>query len=150
MKQYKSHKIVEAAKIVGIRENGNPDTPTLVLEDNETVDKLPDWHAQHKPEVGGYFVQYADGYQSYSPKEAFESGYTDLLALERKLIDAVKEEAIMKYFAYKHLPPFLQVISRPWCDLALTTLSLPKSAERAVALRKLLEGKDAAVRAALP
>lgn len=39
---------------------------------------------KHNPEVGGYFVQYADGYQSFSPGAAFEEGYTraDLNALE--------------------------------------------------------------------
>lgn len=25
--------------------------------------------------IGGYFIRYDDGYESYSPKEAFESGY---------------------------------------------------------------------------
>jgi hypothetical protein len=34
--------------------------------------------AKHKPEVGGYFVVYADGYQSFSPAQAFEEGYTRL------------------------------------------------------------------------
>jgi hypothetical protein len=33
---------------------------------------------KHKPEVGGYFVQYADGYKSFSPAQAFEEGYTRL------------------------------------------------------------------------
>ena len=28
--------------------------------------------------VGGYFVVYADGYRSWSPKKAFEDGYTKL------------------------------------------------------------------------
>jgi hypothetical protein len=32
--------------------------------------------AKHKPEVGGYFVVYTDGYESYSPAKAFEEGYT--------------------------------------------------------------------------
>lgn len=31
---------------------------------------------KHNPEVGGYWVQYKDGYQSYSPAKAFEDGYT--------------------------------------------------------------------------
>lgn len=31
---------------------------------------------KHSPKVGGYFVVYPDGYQSWSPEEAFESGYT--------------------------------------------------------------------------
>ena len=34
--------------------------------------------ARHQPEVGGYFVRYEDGYESFSPAAAFESGYTRL------------------------------------------------------------------------
>lgn len=57
---------------------------------------------------------------------------------------------IMKYFVFAHLPERVQRYSIPWCVLACeVTESIPASAERTVALRKLLEGKDAAVRAAL-
>lgn len=31
---------------------------------------------KHDPECGGYLVIYKDGYMSYSPKEAFEDGYS--------------------------------------------------------------------------
>lgn len=43
-----------------------------------------DYIVRHKPEAGGYFVQYVDGYKSFSPAQAFEEGYTraDLNALE--------------------------------------------------------------------
>ena len=39
--------------------------------------------------------------------------------------------------------------SKMFADVAIECMQLPRSAERSVALRKLLEGKDAAVRAAL-
>jgi len=59
-------------------------------------------------------------------------------------------DPILQYFTYDHLPPHLASVSQPWCELArLITATLPQNAERTVALRKLLEGKDAAVRAAL-
>lgn len=59
-------------------------------------------------------------------------------------------DPIMRYFAYEHLPAHLQAVSRPWCELATRVVAeLPRNPERTVALRKLLEGKDAAVRAAL-
>jgi hypothetical protein len=32
--------------------------------------------SKHKPVEGGYFVVYEDGYKSFSPAEAFESGYS--------------------------------------------------------------------------
>lgn len=55
---------------------------------------------------------------------------------------------ILQFFAYEHLPPHLQAVSKPWCDLAREQAeSLPDNPEKTVALRKLLEGKDAAVRA---
>jgi hypothetical protein len=41
--------------------------------------------AKHKPEVGGYFVQYEDGYLSFSPAAAFESGYTEVRAPKVKV-----------------------------------------------------------------
>jgi hypothetical protein len=69
---------------------------------------------------------------------------------------------IMQFFAYEHLPPHLQMVSRPFCQLAHAIVegdngaasgdvtmgpALPRNPERTVALRKLLEAKDAAVRA---
>jgi len=62
----------------------------------------------------------------------------------------VGEDAILKFFAYEHLPEHLQPHSRMFALLAQRLLMLPRSAERTVALRKLLEAKDAGVRAALP
>jgi hypothetical protein len=55
---------------------------------------------------------------------------------------------IMQFFAFAHLPAALQDVSRPFCELAGTIVAtLPRNPERTVALRKLLEAKDAAVRA---
>jgi len=61
------------------------------------------------------------------------------------------EEPILRYFAWQHLPQVLQDVSRGFGELALWMVdTLPRSAERAAGLRKLLEAKDCAVRAALP
>lgn len=79
MPQYRCHKVVRAAKITALRQNGNPDMPDLVLgEIGGIVTVLPDWHAKNKPQVGGYYVVYEDGYRSYSPAKAFEEGYVSL------------------------------------------------------------------------
>lgn len=60
------------------------------------------------------------------------------------------EEAILQFFAYDHLPVHLQAVSQPFCTLAESIVSeLPRNPERSTALRKLLEAKDAAVRARL-
>lgn len=59
-------------------------------------------------------------------------------------------EAIMQFFTYAHLPAPLQPMSRAFATLAeQVLLTAPRGPERSVALRKLLEGKDAAVRALL-
>ena len=60
------------------------------------------------------------------------------------------QEPILQFFAYEHLPPHLQAVSKPFGDLAKTIVDeLPRNPERTVALRKLLEAKDCAVRALL-
>jgi len=74
------------------------------------------------------------------------------------------KDRMLQFFEYKHLPPNLQRISMPFYNLAHAMVEgdngpesgtctfgppLPANAERTVALRKLLEAKDCAVRAAL-
>lgn len=57
-------------------------------------------------------------------------------------------EHIMQFFAYGHLPEHLRAISKPFSDMAENIVNtIPRNPERTVALRKLLESKDAAVRA---
>jgi hypothetical protein len=78
--------------------------------------------------------------------------------------DTQKPEHILQFFAYSHLPPHLQMVSKPFCQIAYAIVNgngseesgavttggaLPRNPERTVALRKLLEAKDAAVRAVL-
>lgn len=58
-------------------------------------------------------------------------------------------EPLLQFFAYAHLPPHLQEVSKPFGELANHLLTLPRNPERTVALRKLLEAKDCAVRAVL-
>lgn len=58
-------------------------------------------------------------------------------------------EWIMQFFKYDHLPHHLQLVSKPFAELAEIINQLPSNAERATALRKLLEAKDCAVRAQL-
>jgi len=57
---------------------------------------------------------------------------------------------IMRFFAFEHLPEHLQAVSKPFCETAeWVELNLEPSAEKSAGLRKLLEAKDCAVRAAL-
>lgn len=64
--------------------------------------------------------------------------------------DGAANEPMLKWFEYGHLPERLQEVSFPFHQLACHLVDLvPRSPERSVALRKLLESKDAAVRAFL-
>jgi hypothetical protein len=64
--------------------------------------------------------------------------------------DEVSADHILRFFHYSHLPAALQARSKPFCDLARHIIdTTPRNAERTVALRKLLEAKDAGVRAGL-
>lgn len=59
-------------------------------------------------------------------------------------------EKLLSYFRYEHLPADLREVSKLYADLAHEVYHrLPAGAEGTVALRKLLESKDAAVRSAL-
>ena len=60
------------------------------------------------------------------------------------------QEHILQFFRFEHLPAPLQAVSAPFGELAREiVVTLPRNPERTVALRKLLEAKDAAVRAHL-
>lgn len=57
---------------------------------------------------------------------------------------------ILKYFEYRHLPERLADVSKEFAVIATWVDEfLPDCEEKSVALRKLLEAKDAAVRAKL-
>jgi hypothetical protein len=66
-------------------------------------------------------------------------------------MDEKPKPAIMRYFAYGHLPENLQTISKPFGEMAeMFDRLLPDGAEKSAGMRKLLEAKDCMVRASLP
>lgn len=75
--RYRCHKEVWALKIKEVMLAPAGDH-AIVPEDNRygPFPITEEFRAKHNPQAGGYWVQYADGYTSYSPAEAFESGYT--------------------------------------------------------------------------
>lgn len=58
-------------------------------------------------------------------------------------------EHVLQFFTYEHLPEHLQKISKPFCELANTLTEELEGPELTICLRKMLEAKDCAVRAAL-
>lgn len=84
MDRYKSHKIVEAGKITGIEQMEGVASATITIESGGNFRVGSNWvlRAGGVPDiskiVGGYYVRYEDGFESWSPAEAFEQGYTRL------------------------------------------------------------------------
>jgi hypothetical protein len=91
--KYKCHKEVWALKIQSIDQSPADEVSSseygtwrLIPEDPRYAYlTVPHAYVQrHNPQPGGYYVRYADGYESYSPAEAFESGYR-LIAADQYL-----------------------------------------------------------------
>jgi hypothetical protein len=60
----------------------------------------------------------------------------------------MSDEPILQFFRFDHLREELRAVSEPFGSLAqFIVAQLPRNPERTTALRKLLEAKDAAVRA---
>jgi len=77
LKTYKCHKEVQAFKIKTLFKYTNGEgwlSPNNDSSDIISVTK--EYMQKHKPKIGGYYVVYEDGYQSFSPAKAFEDGYT--------------------------------------------------------------------------
>jgi hypothetical protein len=76
--KYKCHKEVYALKIrsVDVQDGKTVLTPEDTVFAPFPVDEA--YVQKHKPDAGGYYVVYADGYKSFSPAKAFEDGYTKL------------------------------------------------------------------------
>lgn len=85
---YRCHKLVGALLIVSIVaarvSDGHPvGSKILSFEDfEETMMVDAGFIAKHEPVIGGYIVFYRDGYTSFSPKEAFEEGYSKVAPFE--------------------------------------------------------------------
>ena len=76
MPKYKCYKEVWALKIEGIK-HAEDGSATIIPEDHRygAIEVDTAYMQKHQPTVGGYYVVYKDGYKSFSPAEAFESGY---------------------------------------------------------------------------
>lgn len=74
--QYLCHKKVRACQIGLVHKK---DGQWLLTPADESISQIvvtEHYMKKHQPAAGGYFVLYEDGYESFSPAEAFESGYS--------------------------------------------------------------------------
>jgi hypothetical protein len=105
--------------------------------------------------AGSTYDEIREKLKSAGYEHAFVDGAIDMhgIGLVREgdeTREQSRQEPILQFFRYAHLPERLAAVSKPFGDMAHDIVTrLPRNPERTVALRKLLEAKDAAVRAAL-
>lgn len=75
MPRYKCHKEVHALKIAQVITHEGATTIVPADEGYAPFAVPPEYREKHKPQAGGYYVVYEDGYASFSPAKAFEDGY---------------------------------------------------------------------------
>jgi hypothetical protein len=92
-----------------------------------------------------------DCYTLVNESTRIERGKDDLVSNVREHPNYIEPHYLLQFFKFAHLPEALQSISRPFCQLAeaIDQSSADGNPEKGMALRKLLEAKDCAVRAAI-
>lgn len=137
---YRSHKTVHALKITEVHQPDGAGTPGSLHFDGWSPRVMTaEWMTKHAPQAGGYWVRYEDGYESWSPAEAFEKGYTPIDAPHPSIED------INNRFDY-HAPPNQRVVEaheRTRIDLRLCAQEalrrIPPSREASLFLTKMEE-----------
>lgn len=72
--RWRCHKEVNALKISDVTEASFGGR--FLHGDGAVMLVSSEYVRKHNPQIGGYYVLYDDGYQSFSPALAFEAGYT--------------------------------------------------------------------------
>lgn len=77
LQRYQCHKQVSAGKILFMAKDEQGGKLMLHLDNLANIVSVDlSYLDKHKPQIGGYYVVYEDGYESFSPAEAFEQGYS--------------------------------------------------------------------------
>lgn len=77
MPRYVSHKRVHALEIKEVRQHYHSSGEALVkFSDDSTRVLSPSLFTRYIPIPGDFYVVYEDGYESFSPRQAFLDGYT--------------------------------------------------------------------------
>lgn len=103
MPRYQCHKQVRALKIRAVVSTIHGPTLDFTDRPDDALVVGEAWVARHRPEAGGYYVVYEDGYASFSPAAAFESGYTLIPADHRDRVraeHAARSEELVRLRAF--------------------------------------------------
>lgn len=77
LQRYQCHKQVSAGKILFMAKDEQGGKLMLHIDNLANIVPVDlAYLEKHKPQIGGYYVVYEDGYESFSPAEAFEQGYS--------------------------------------------------------------------------
>ncbi len=159
--QYQSHKKVWALKIKNVLVLPLPPDAATWLDgafeaklEFEDPSYLPrtvsgEWLSKHKPEPGGYWVQYASGYESYCPGPEFEEGNLLITAAMRVPPATARHQSFSKadldnWFSY-HAPSAETLQDyhaiRTAAKIFAETINkhVPAGADKSDAMRKLRE-----------
>lgn len=152
MPQYQSHKKVWALKIKSVSNPSNPvDYPqvTVVFEDERFHPTTFNVKNKPEPKAGWYLVEYEDGYQSFSPADAFEDGYKPVGLLQAAGLlpkgpdlRSFSQAEIDNWFTY-HSPTQEQLLQyheiRTAAKIFAETINrhVPGSADKTAAMREL-------------
>jgi hypothetical protein len=77
MPRYKSHKTVWALEIDEVQKIDHDMTSRLTFRDEgyASIVVPGEMFSRYRPVPGDFYVQYEDGYKSFSPRKAFLGGY---------------------------------------------------------------------------
>jgi len=142
--------VVRAIKIECIRNTIGGEAELVFRPRNvRPVRVSPAFLEANKVSDGCWWVVDSEGGVRVEPPVAWEDNGTGLLEFGPKLRGGEKER-MLQWFTFDHLPVALQPTSRAFSVLASEIVAtIVPGPERTVALRKLLESKDACVRAKL-
>lgn len=153
MPQYQSHKKVWSLKILSVAYLGT-DTTTDENPIVEVFFEAPfaprkfNLRGKPTPEAGWYYVQYPDGYESFSPAQAFEEGYKPLTEKTTERgpkgtdLRSFSQAEIDNWFTY-HAPTQDQLLQyqeiRTAAKIFAETINrhVPGSADKTAAMREL-------------
>jgi hypothetical protein len=76
--RYISHKKVWALEIEAVGGGDYSQSVRLTFRDKGygSIEVHPEMFSRYQPVPGDFYVEYADGYKSFSPRKAFLEGYT--------------------------------------------------------------------------
>lgn len=115
MPRYVSHKKVWALEIdaVGPQEaKGGPARLSFREKGYASIEAPGEMFARYQPIAGDFYVQYADGYKSFSPRKAFLEGYTRERDFSKRPTIAELEKILDEPDSRVHIYPDGSVSSR--------------------------------------